>query len=129
MRLTSNGMDLESIDSVRRGSFMTFALTRSRCARDLYVIHENTTVSPGLSLIVRGNDTPHLHVEIVSDTFAELEGAVLPPNLAGLLCHTAVGRQVFLGDGQNKAIDISHVNLRWMWSSVRPAILRPRLVT
>jgi branched-chain amino acid transport system ATP-binding protein len=41
----------------RRGYIITFALTRSRCARDLNTIHENTTVSPRLTLILRGNGT------------------------------------------------------------------------
>jgi hypothetical protein len=34
MRLTSNGIG-SAIIVARRGSFITFALTRSRCARDL----------------------------------------------------------------------------------------------
>src|SRR3979409_568877 len=55
-RLPSKGVDFGSIMSASRGSFMTLALTRSRCARDLYTIHEKTTVSPGLSLTLRGND-------------------------------------------------------------------------
>ncbi len=44
---------------VSRGSFITFALTRSRWARDLNTIHENTTVSPGLVRAIRGNPAPH----------------------------------------------------------------------
>ena len=42
-----------------RGSFMTFALTRSRCARDLNTMYENTTVSPGFNFIVFVNGVPH----------------------------------------------------------------------
>src|SRR5713101_4049251 len=49
MRLTSNGIDFGSMDPASRLSFITLALTRSRCARDLNTIHENTTVSPRLS--------------------------------------------------------------------------------
>src|SRR5262245_49586047 len=56
MRLPSNGIDLGSIVLARRGSFMTFSLTRSRCARDSYTIHANTTVSFRLSLTLCGND-------------------------------------------------------------------------
>src|SRR6059036_653079 len=58
MRLTSKGI-LDVIIFVRRGSFITLALTRSRCARDLNTIHEKNTVSPGLVLTARGNGTPH----------------------------------------------------------------------
>ena len=47
------------IEPASRGSFMTFALTRSRWARDLNTIHENTTVSPGLTLShLRGTARP-----------------------------------------------------------------------
>ena len=55
-RLPSKGIDLGSIMSASRGSFMTLALTRSRCERDLNTIHENITVSPGLRLTLRGKD-------------------------------------------------------------------------
>src|SRR6266852_9950660 len=67
MRLTSNGIDFGSMAPARRLSFITLALTRSRCARDLNTIHENTTVSPRLSGIRRGN---------VTDALPVLEGAL-----------------------------------------------------
>ena len=35
---------------------MTLAFTWSRCARDLYTIHENSTVSPGFSFTLCGNE-------------------------------------------------------------------------
>jgi hypothetical protein len=38
MRLPSKGMAVGSIIFARRGSFITLALTRSRCARDLYTM-------------------------------------------------------------------------------------------
>jgi nicotinamidase-related amidase len=57
MRLLSKGIAFGSIIFASRGSFITFAFTRSRSARDLNTIHEKTTVSPRLSLIMRGNDT------------------------------------------------------------------------
>ena len=47
MRLTSKGIDFGSHIAVMRGSFMTLALTRSRCARDLkrrHVPPSNDTV-------------------------------------------------------------------------------------
>src|SRR5215216_4566114 len=50
------GIAFGFIICVSRASFMTLALTRSRWARDLYVIQEKTTVSPCLSLTLRGND-------------------------------------------------------------------------
>ena len=68
MRLPSNGIAPGRIISARRLSFITLALTRSRCARDLNTIHENTTVSPRLSGIRRGN---------VTDALPVLEGAVV----------------------------------------------------
>lgn len=39
------------------GSFITFAFTRSRWARDLKTTHEKTTVSPGVVFTRRGNGT------------------------------------------------------------------------
>src|SRR5207245_5208414 len=56
MRLPSKGIAFGSIIFARRLSFMTLALTRSRCARDLYTTYANTTVSPDLSLTLCGND-------------------------------------------------------------------------
>ena len=41
-----------------RGSFITFAFTRSRWARDLYTIHEKQTVSPLFALASRGKAIP-----------------------------------------------------------------------
>src|SRR3990172_8203132 len=58
MRFMSNGMG-SFIIVCMRGSFITFAFTRSRWARDLYTIHENTAVSPALSLAARAKDTPN----------------------------------------------------------------------
>src|SRR5258706_13897559 len=61
MRLASKGSALRSIMPARRGSFITFLFTLSRCLRDLYTIHENQTTSPALSLTLRGNEVrlPH----------------------------------------------------------------------
>src|SRR5881394_2607196 len=56
IRFISNGMVFGFI-AAKRGSFMTLALTRSRWLRDLYTIHENTTVSPGFSFNRRGKGT------------------------------------------------------------------------
>src|SRR5919106_3088472 len=55
MRLPSKGVDLGSILAIR-GSFMTCSLTRSRCSRESYTIHANTTVSSGSSFTLCGND-------------------------------------------------------------------------
>src|SRR5687768_3746018 len=59
MRFASNGIFFVSIDALRRGSFMTWAFTRSRCALDLNVIHANTTVSPGLVFITLVKGVPN----------------------------------------------------------------------
>src|SRR5262249_707258 len=56
IRLASKGIAFGFIILARRGSFITFARTRSRCPRDLYTIQEKITVSLGLSLTLRGND-------------------------------------------------------------------------
>src|SRR6266581_7038516 len=56
MRLPSKGIVFGSIIFASRLSFMTLAMTRSRCARDLYTTYANTTVSPDLSLTLCGND-------------------------------------------------------------------------
>ena len=56
MRLGSKGGFFMCIIFAMRGSLITFSFTASRCLRDLYTIHENQTVSLGLSLTLRGND-------------------------------------------------------------------------
>ena len=38
MRVASNGIAFGSIIFASRGSFITFAITLSRCARDLYTM-------------------------------------------------------------------------------------------
>jgi hypothetical protein len=56
MRFESNGTFLDFIIFMSRGSFITFALTLSRWARDLNMIHEKTTVSPRFGFTRLGND-------------------------------------------------------------------------
>jgi hypothetical protein len=48
MRLESNGIFFVFIILAICGSFIALLFTVSRCARDLYTIHEKTTVSPVL---------------------------------------------------------------------------------
>jgi hypothetical protein len=55
MRLPSNGIG-SFMMARKRLSFITLALTLSRSARDLNTMYEYTTVSPRLSLTLRGND-------------------------------------------------------------------------
>jgi len=57
----------------RRGSLITCALTRSRGARDLNPIHENTTVSPRSRLILRG--TTFSRIERVTVTRQAIESS------------------------------------------------------
>src|SRR5687768_18585704 len=45
--------------------------------------------------------------QVLADALTVLEGAVLAPDLAGLLCHPAVGVHVLLRHRQDVAIDIS----------------------
>jgi hypothetical protein len=56
MRFMSNGIFSGTLS---RGSFITLALTLSRCARDLNTTQENTAVSPRFSFRVRENGMPH----------------------------------------------------------------------
>jgi hypothetical protein len=49
-------------------------------------------------------------MEVLADALLIVKGAVLPPDLARLLRHPAVGLQVFLRDGQDISIYISHEN-------------------
>src|SRR4030095_3506000 len=58
MRFMSNGGAFPSIIDVIRGSFITFALTRSRCARERYTMYEKNTTSPGLRATLRANENP-----------------------------------------------------------------------
>ena len=53
MRFMSNGISFGM--PLSASSCMTFALTRSRCARDLNTMKANTTVSPAFSFIMRVN--------------------------------------------------------------------------
>src|SRR6266699_6827089 len=110
MRFESNGMAFDLIILASCGSFITLALTASRCARDLNTIHENTTVSPGLSLIVRGNDAAIFVLRSSPTHSRNSRAAVFLPDLACLLRHAAVRRQIFLGNGQDISIDVFHVN-------------------
>ena len=57
IRFRSNGIGSFIIFAMR-GSFITFAFTRSRWARDLYTIHEKQTVSPLFALASRGKAIP-----------------------------------------------------------------------
>jgi serine/threonine protein kinase len=57
IRFMSNGIGTFIIFAMR-GSFITFAFTRSRWARDLYTIHEKQTVSPLFTLASRGKAIP-----------------------------------------------------------------------
>src|SRR5687767_38391 len=52
-----------------------------------------------------------LHLEIIARAFPVLERAVIPPNLARLLRHPAVGFQVLLWHRKNISIDVLHTNL------------------
>jgi hypothetical protein len=58
--LDLEGHRLGIADPRVRWSFITLALPRSRWARDLNMIQENTTVSPGFALAKRGNGTLNL---------------------------------------------------------------------
>jgi hypothetical protein len=50
----------------------------------------------------------YLRCEIVADALFVVEGAVLAPDLRRLLRETSIRFQVFLWNGQNISIDISH---------------------
>src|SRR5262249_45579186 len=56
MRLPANGNFFGAIMFATRGSFIAFLLTRSRCARFLYIAHDSHTTSPFLSFTACGND-------------------------------------------------------------------------
>jgi hypothetical protein len=51
---------------------------------------------------------------------------VIPPNLARLLRHAAIGWQAFLRDGHYKSIDVLHVNSPPVLSSIA-AVLHSRI--
>src|SRR5438093_8863684 len=65
---------------------------------------------PGLGLDASRERHPPLRLEVVADRFPVLEGAVIPPNLPGLLRDAAVVLDVFLGERQNESVDVSHGN-------------------
>ena len=102
----SNGIGSFIIFAMR-GSFITFAFTRSRWARDLYTIHEKQTVSPLFTLASRGKAT-HFRLQVVAYAFPVLQGAVVAPDLAGPLRDAAIGLHVALRDGEDETIDVSH---------------------
>jgi hypothetical protein len=54
--LASNGNDAMPPIAAIRGSFITFALMRSRAARERKTMYENSTTSSRLSLTACGND-------------------------------------------------------------------------
>ena len=89
MRLPSNGIAFGSIILARRLSFMTLALTRSRWSRDLYTIHENTTVSPRLSLTLRGKD---VHLPTLTSSATNSRYSSAPCSRQTLLASCAMRR-------------------------------------
>src|SRR3970040_833151 len=106
MRLTSKGIDAGS-QPASRGSFITLALTRSRCARDLYTMYEKNTVSPRLSLTLCGNDV-RLPGFTSSATHSRNSSAPCSrPDLARLLRHAPVGLQSLPRDRQDKTIHVT----------------------
>ena len=110
--------------AVMRGSFMTLALTRSRCARDLNTIHENTMVSPGLALADRVNGTPNLTLRSSPAhsrySRAPCSARFFPPSWP------CGGRLPgFFRDGQDISIDIPHVTLPLVCFHSWLAIVQP----
>ena len=107
-------------------SFITLALTRSRCARDLNTIYENTTVSPGLSFIIRGNGTP-LFVLVLAHTFFIIEST----NFTHISCPILAIRKyasVFFRNCQYKSIYIFHMSPLWLMFCHTHFILPPNLL-
>ena len=96
---------------------MTFALTRSRCARDLKTIYENTTVSPDLPWRFVRERNSDLDLEIVAGALLVFERALFPPDFSRLLGHAAVSLQIFLWDGQHISIDVLHIYVPFFVSS------------
>ncbi len=61
----------------------------------------------------------HLRCEIVADTLFVVEGAVLAPELRRLLREASICFQVFLWNGQNVSIDLSHMIILSYYPAVR----------
>ena len=61
--------------------------------------------------IIEGLKEDGADVEIVTDALPVLQGAVLPPDLAGLPGDSAVRRDLALREGRQKSIDIGHHDL------------------
>src|SRR4029077_13180938 len=86
---TRAGSDGNAFGSVlaRRGSFITLALTSSRCARDL---KRDPRKNDGL--VRRGVDQTRerylsCDVEVLADAFPICQGAMVSPDVAWLLCN------------------------------------------
>src|SRR2546425_5749763 len=112
MRLTSKCISFMS--AIFPMSFITLALTLSRCARDLNTIYENTTVSLAFNFIIRENGVPHFVLRS-SPTHSLKSRApcfrhIFPPNLS----HAKVGLQVFLWYRQHVAINVAHQPLLFL---------------
>ena len=90
-------------------AFMTLALTRSRCARDLNAIQENTTVSPGLALADRVNGTPNLTLR---SSPAHSRYSRAPCSVRFFPPSWPCGGRLpgFFRDGQDISVDVPHVN-------------------
>ena len=106
MRFESKGIAFMSIILARRGSFITFAFTASRWARDLKTIQEKTTVSQRFGLTNCGKRFYFLRFKIISHALPKLERAVVPPRLARFLSHAAIGVQILLWNRDYKAVNI-----------------------
>jgi hypothetical protein len=99
-------------------AFLTLALTRSRCARDLNAIQENTTVSPGLALADRVNGTPNLTLR---SSPAHSRYSRAPCSVRFFPPSWPCGGRLpgFFRDGQDISVDVPHVNPP-LWLRLQP---------
>ena len=109
MRLPSKGQSSGSAFTIEamRGSFITFAFTRSRALRDLKTIHENTTLNIKTQTAPTVGTAVALSTDVDTDTleagatlFVEGDGsATVAANGGVVLAASAAGRGFIVSEG------------------------------
>src|SRR5258706_8549389 len=113
MRLASKGSALRSIMPARRGSFITFFFAVAVLARFVYDPREPHYLA-SLELDAPRERGALAPFHVVCDALTVLERAVLPPDLAGLERHAAVGFDFLFGNRNNESIDVvGHEKSPW----------------
>jgi hypothetical protein len=74
-------------------------------------MYDKTTVSPRLSLTLRGERRPLSYLDIVGDAFTHLQRTVIASDLGRPFRQAAIVREVLSGNGNHESVNIGHGKL------------------